>query len=689
MLPEMCSEPALRQRAVETSSCSSEATPWHCEMLASLEPGETMVLEMWKPDHRKILAAWLRHADTIIGMNLSFDIQYLRYFPEFAAVLSDRRHFLIDLSVVNYLQCEQRPERSLKDIGPVLGTHVYKGLTSKTDRWATPTARDKYGRSILDYNAEDTHNTLLALAALARLTRDQWGHTDKLSTTCLQHYSTALWSSIRKSTNGVPMRVDKLESMLALMERKCGIIRQYLANKFGLHMDNTLLRAGCQKTQQDFLNACVEAVNQHLGHGDIRSHPLMAITPKKGEISFNDQNRYLLRDNLPDDHPLRIALIWADRYAKMQKIIASYLYPLLYHKREVNDEPDRSSVLIPPFSDSPFKPSRPADGGVETEHCVRIAYPTWYIVPGRYSSYGDEEGGQLQARPSCKNPAAQTFPPLIKPLICPRRPGNVIVSYDLSQIELRTAGLLSGEPSILAAYAPGLYPKFVKELYEGVVPPKKDGTYDLHTAKALLVFGQDCMKHPDFELKFRHPAKQSNFTDLYWGGASKLQSILLKKSGNYVPLSVCEQIVESRPRVRPVLMQWQRKWLRDTKAAGYAVLPYTGHSRYFLGGLDNEENEILNFPIQAVAALTLHFISHRLHSYFPPLTAREQPIKPLLNIYDAEVYEIPATMVDEFREMIEDCVRYVELEGYWAWWQDRVGFVCPLAFDFKVHKETA
>jgi len=138
---------------------------WDLARIAELQPGVTFTLNLTDPTTHPILLAWLRHAHTIIGMNLPFDILWLRAFSPAIALALNGRHTLIDLSVVNFLHSELRPERSLKSLGPVLGTHAYNEAATLKDgrRFPSPTSPELHA-----YNAQDTHNTMLAVAHLAR-----------------------------------------------------------------------------------------------------------------------------------------------------------------------------------------------------------------------------------------------------------------------------------------------------------------------------------------------------------------------------------------------------------------------------------------------------------------------------------------------------------------------------------------
>lgn len=146
---------------------------WTGNDLAQLKPGDSMCFQMHRPWHRKWLRKWIRWADTIIGTNLPFDISYLRMVPEIRPLLNQNSHTLIDLMVLNFLHDETRPERSLKTLGPVLRTHRYGPETTlKFKRFLSPLDPDLHV-----YNCSDTHNTILAVAELARRVIVEFGDT--------------------------------------------------------------------------------------------------------------------------------------------------------------------------------------------------------------------------------------------------------------------------------------------------------------------------------------------------------------------------------------------------------------------------------------------------------------------------------------------------------------------------------
>ena len=219
---------------------------WTASLLAQLQPGPTFAFRTNTRDSILKLARWLAHADTIIGMNLAFDISYLRAFHPLLRSLLNGRHTLIDLSVCNYLHCESRPENSLKALGPVLGTHVYDAADLKRlSSWP----------QLLNYNAQDTHNTLLAVARLATLISSDPRKSDKLSPFCISFYSQTIWSCVWMTEAGVPFNRP---SLLSLARR----LALNIADKEVSCLPHlTLSGEGSQKSKASFLNTLTTEID--------------------------------------------------------------------------------------------------------------------------------------------------------------------------------------------------------------------------------------------------------------------------------------------------------------------------------------------------------------------------------------------------------------------------------------------
>lgn len=530
-------------------------------------------------------------------MNLQFDIAYLRAsHPLLAEVLTPFRHQLIDLSYVNFLHSDVRPERSLKTLGPILGAYVY-GKTAKEGFTKMS--------ELLAYNAEDTHNTVLALSVLAtRIGRD-YPDTDKLSPDCIAFYSDLIWCCILMTENGVPFHRPSLEALLATTINKRDRAAVLAESLFGLQLSGK----GSNTSKADFLwEAIQEADRFH--ETRVLDDPRLELTPTTRVLSFNDANRLLIAGRLPPYHRLQRAFRLIDIHGSASKLIGSYLLPYLHER--TNGKNRRASVLVPQPGAHPLPSTHPQSA----RHEVWLSHPNWFIVPSAFKDGAGDSGGTQQVRIVCKNGAHQTDPPVVQRCRRSRWDGGILDSRDASQIELRMAGVLSGEPSIIQEY----------------FKPNPD----IHTAMTVAIFGPTILDDPNFgcgdaAIDPRQWGKQANFLVLFRGGPDKFQATLLELCGVLIPLERCHLIVEGARRARPVLWAWQDSIIKEARTKGYLDLPFVGVSRSFLGGTEYDVNEIVNFRVQSLASLCVSDIQSRVQR----ATYRNPGIKVFLNVYDA------------------------------------------------------
>ena len=613
----------------DVHSCPCAKTYLAHVTLDKAKPCCTFTLHMDQEKDRVLLHRWLTWCDTILGMNLPFDLQFLRACDHrFQFALSPHSKTLIDLSILNYLHSELRPERSLKSLGPVLGTHAYK-RTIKDGKFRSP-----HDPEFLDYAAQDTHNTLLASAELARRIKQDWPDTDKLSPFCIQHYSDCLWTIITMSEAGIPMSRTALSDM-----RETLLIASDLAMKSAEHHGVQLEGTGSAKSKAAFLDECVQKLA--LRNIDILSHPLAQFTEKTRAFSFSDANRNLIRGALLDTDTREIAVLTAAAaHQRAQKMLSTYVWPLLDGKR--NKPEDKGSVVLP------LPHSGEADG---------LAFPVWYPVPAAAKDASGSEGGTIQGRITCKSPSAQTFPPDIKACIKSRFHGGTILSLDLSQIELRVAALCSGDKSLLAAFNDGL---------------------DLHTDRAIQLFGKDCLTAPTFKKVERQVGKTMNFADLFLASPFRMRMSVHEMTGQLMPMAFFEQVAETRPDARPGLHAWQQSLLRRVDTDGHLVLPFTGQSRTFVGGSAEHLNEIVNFPIQTQAGNTLLAIQRAIAPLLGPR------VKMFLQVYDAVYLDLhPEVDIEALKGKLKFHIEEVRDHGYWAKLQSHYGNTVPLEYDFS------
>ena len=568
-------------------------------------------------------------------MNLQFDLLYLRSQPDFRFHLHSQT--LIDLSVLNYLHSELRPERSLKALGPILGTHAYPKEQLDRDR-RYHDARDP---ELHRYNAADTHNTLLACAELARRIHHDYPGTDKLSPECIAHYSDTIWTVVRMSEAGVPMdRAGLLLHEQDVVSRMRGL--EGSAQTLGL----VLTGKGSAASKLALMQSTCAWIEAHKDP-NLRSHPLFQLTEAKREIAVNDVNRQLfLSYGPPTEYAEPLFLL--GEYSSLQKLLSSYFFPLLRHQRM--NPANRSSALIP-------RPASP----------VGVSYPTWFVTPTASKDGAGGEGGTLQGRITCKGFRHQTDPDEIKRHYRSRWNRGHIVGYDLSQIEMVVAGLLSGDEALCSAF-------------------RADPPLDLHTSRATQVFGPGIVDDPDFKKVYRQAAKGANFGDLFRAGAPTLQTQVFKMTGVVVPMRICENIVKTRAHSRPGLWSWQENLIRETRGKGYVSLPFTGQSRMFMGGDAYDISEIVNMPIQCTAGNVLLRIQHRLHRTLPSINAPSPDILMFLNVYDAIYFDVRNDdAVDRLDVLFRDAFDYVTSQGYWARLCGHYGRDIPIRYERTIY----
>lgn len=365
----------------------------------------------WRFPHDKYEFAWFlrdiqKRGLDILGMNTQFDVQYIR-----AAGLPDglrrtRGTLLYDLAVANFQYSDVRPERSLKQIAPLLRITDYHDEVNlkKGERYKRTDPR------LLRYNLKDAAATLEAFLKLRRLIGVRYGATsDKLTRAMDRRWSDTIWTAIEMSEPGVKYDTDKL----AAIEKDCLASMADAAAEALELLGGPIEGKGSQAIVRE---AVAEAARGAGLVGDRR----LARSEKTNIISTNKENLHLLLGALPIGHPARRPLELIETFRGAQKLVGSYTNPML---------------------------TDPANGLVGG-----FAFPTWYIVPTYENDGHGAEGGTQQARLACKKPALPTAPAVIKGTMTSRFPGGYVLGADLAQIELRVAALLSGDAGMVGEY---------------------------------------------------------------------------------------------------------------------------------------------------------------------------------------------------------------------------------------------
>ncbi|HET6309524.1 MAG TPA: DNA polymerase I [Candidatus Nitrosotalea sp.] len=205
------------------------------------------------------------------------------------------------------------------------------------------------------------------------------------------------------------------------------------------------------------------------------------------------------------------------------------------------------------------------------------------------------------------------------------RPDHVMVSADYSQIELRIAAHLSGDPKLLGAFAAG---------------------QDIHTATAAAVF-----KIPieSVDPNQRRLAKVANFGSIYGQGEYGL-SQQLGITGD-VAREFLKEYWATYSRLKEYLDEVRRK----AREEGF-VVSATGRRRAIpdlrspnFQLRSAAERMAINFPMQSLAADIIKIAMVRLQR---EIEADHIEGRMLLQVHDELLFEVPRSEVDQFAEKV-------------------------------------
>jgi DNA polymerase-1 len=162
--------------------------------------------------------------------------------------------------------------------------------------------------------------------------------------------------------------------------------------------------------------------------------------------------------------------------------------------------------------------------------------------------------------------------PSIRTMFIPS-PGNVIISADYSQAELRTCAKLSGDKNLLAIY--------------------RDSSRSLHRERAAAFYGVNFTKEEYVK------SKNINFGVTYGQSAAAFAQMY------HMPEAEAQAYIDSWWREFPQLKVWTRDVWQRTRADGYIQSPFGHKRRIHLITDENEgalQRETVNFLPQNIAA---------------------------------------------------------------------------------------
>lgn len=524
-----------------------------------------------KPGHQARAVSALSAANRIDGMNLNFDLLHVRAAsPAFRHRMDRKRPLLVDLSTVSFVECDARDEKSLKSLSPLFRVSEYHdGDSPVKSKKNVQVYAGPADREAMEYNCQDAVSTLCCidevfgrLRAAGRRVNVQW-------------WSDVQYVCLHMAENGVRFNRAFFEKEHQRELWTQGRMAAKAKRMFGRALEGK----GSVKDAREMAAEAHELLPDEC-LTDIQ------LTEAKQEISVNDANREIFLKHLPAGGVRRFWEIY-DKFKRSQKITSSVTGPML----------DRH---ITPHG---------------------IVYPNWRCVPTHAKDGQGGTGGQRQGRLAPK-PGIVTFPR--KFLGCPeavitRFPRGNLLHIDLSQIELRVAAFLSGDPVMCNEYEQGI---------------------DLHWLCALELYGDDpvamAMADPAYRRQgearrvdmddpkavrnwLRQGGKHPNFGMLYLVGADTLHETILKKVGIFLSHDVCQGIIDSRVAKYRRIAAWRQEQIAFVAEHGYLDVPPEAGAPGFepiglrrtwaMGACDPDDlriaPEIVNFKVQAVAALMM------------------------------------------------------------------------------------
>ena len=219
--------------------------------------------------------------------------------------------------------------------------------------------------------------------------------------------------------------------------------------------------------------------------------------------------------------------------------------------------------------------------------------------------------------------------------------GHVLVSCYFSQIELRVGAFYCRDEKMLETYRTG---------------------GDIHAQTTGVIFDIPYVQAvdkgaPDYKER-RTIAKNVNFGVFYGLFARGLQRTLKFKAGLSSSLENCDCIIRNLKAGYPNLSRWQEQAKKAATVRQYTQT-FLGRRRYLPGIRSQDwgrrsyaERCALNTPIQGTAADILKLALGRLVERLP-----ERPwLKPLLQIHDELVFELPVDRLRDAVTLIRECM---------------------------------
>ena len=260
-----------------------------------------------------------------------------------------------------------------------------------------------------------------------------------------------------------------------------------------------------------------------------------------------------------------------------------------------------------------------------------------------------ETGRFASKNPNCQNmPRAGADDVGIRNFITAPE-GNVLLSLDFSQIELRVGAFYCKDEQMLETY-------------------KISG--DIHSLTTAVIYKiplSEAMdeSHPLYKER-RSIAKNCNFGVFFGLFPRGLQKTLRFKAGLKIELDECEKIINNIKMGYPRLSRWQDEVKKRAGFRAYTetwlgrrrAIPEIRSANWSVKAF--AERVAMNTPIQGTAADILKLALGRII-----IGLSDRPwLKPLLQIHDELVFEIPENKVQNALIFVKNCMEIQPFEAF-------------------------
>lgn len=622
------------------------------------EEGINSGIFIWNdPTDRAFLRRWMEDAPAIVGQHLQFDLKFLRACDSRLRQILRPWKPLVDLLVESFLYDDLAPERGLKAIAALYRVHRYDQQQRTIVKYKDPVTgkarhrgayKDENDPKLHEYCCYDSWATLRCVEIARNYTKDKYGThptaSSKLSGYRRRWFSNQIWAAILMEEAGIAMDLQALRVVDDNLQHQL----KALAAEAGNRQIVAVGKGSLTSKQAEIAHAADIALAAPVGEAEHTRIVQTVRTLKRsdaGVLSTEANNRNALIGLLPLRHPpaaqcaQNLALI--REIASVQKLLTGYTGTLL-RGRKVDTIP-RKALHVQKNKKVKLRKVKGLDIIVydRTTTALKVstdnrdlglAFPQWIIIP-RSADFTGKGGGVRQFRWSAKDPSAQTLPPIIKACLTSRHDPGVLLCYDYSQIEWRTAAFLAQDHAMLGDI--GNKVDIHSETALRLLSPEASGTLDLwvawgfiNTPRANAVLAR-C---PDAKMREQHRlrgsehkglseeaylnlviawlrqncGKSQNFAWLYGGMPPVIQSTTRVKSGIEIPIETCEAWFQWMLTRYPALADYRTRLLRQTVKDFAVHLPILGQSRSFAGDPDDiiwkNRPEILDMPIQTTAS---------------------------------------------------------------------------------------